>query len=229
MPHVLNLTLQDGSLTQPRPVPVAHAVVAGWTGRDTAAVEKHIAELEALGVKRPASTPIFYRVSAARLTTQPAIEATGPHSGGEVEFLLLRHAGRLWVGVGSDHTDREVEKYGVTVSKQMCDKPVAPQFWAYEDVAPHWDRLILRSFVMENGARKLYQEGTVAAMLDPLSLIRGYAPRGELEESTLMFGGTLAAHGGVRATDAFAFEIEDPVLGRRIAHAYRVIELPVLG
>ena len=44
--------------------------------------------------------------------------------------MLLQHAGRLWVGTGSDHTDREVEKYGVTVSKQMCDKPVAPVFWA---------------------------------------------------------------------------------------------------
>jgi len=33
-------------------------VVAGWTGRDVAAVEKHIRELEAIGVKRPKSTPM---------------------------------------------------------------------------------------------------------------------------------------------------------------------------
>jgi hypothetical protein len=39
------------------------------TGRDPAAVEKHIRELEALSVKRPASTPIFYRFAAARLIT----------------------------------------------------------------------------------------------------------------------------------------------------------------
>jgi hypothetical protein len=38
-------------------------------GRDPVAVEKHIKELELLGVKRPATTPIFYRVSNARLTT----------------------------------------------------------------------------------------------------------------------------------------------------------------
>jgi hypothetical protein len=48
------------------------AIIAGWTGRDPAAVEKHIRELEALGVKRPASTPIFYRFAAARLTTGAA-------------------------------------------------------------------------------------------------------------------------------------------------------------
>jgi Protein of unknown function (DUF2848) len=38
-----------------------------------------------------------------------------------------------------------------TVSKQMCDKPVAPVFWTFDDVAPHWDRLLLRAHVVENG------------------------------------------------------------------------------
>ena len=144
-PRSLSLTLQTKSSTRPSEVAIEQAVVAGWTGRDPAAVEKHIKELEALGVKRPATTPIFYRVSAARVTTDDQIEATGEGSGGEVEFVLLQHAGKLWVGTGSDHTDREVEKYGVTVSKQMCEKPIAPVFWAYDDVAPHWDRLILRA------------------------------------------------------------------------------------
>jgi hypothetical protein len=228
-PRILSLTLQDKSGTRSGHVAIAQAVVAGWTGRDPAAVEKHIRELEALGVKRPATTPIFYRVAAARLTTSDTIEAVGESSGGEVEFVLLQHAGKLWVGTGSDHTDREVEKYGVTVSKQMCEKPVAPIFWAYDDVAPHWDRLMLRAHVVEGGKRALYQEGSVAAMMDPRALIARHAGDGGLREDTLMFCGTLAAHGGVRPTREFAFEIEDPVLGRRIAHAYRVQTLPNLG
>jgi hypothetical protein len=228
-PCILSLTLQDKSGTRSGDVAITQAVVAGWTGRDPAAVEKHIRELEALGVKRPATTPIFYRVAAARLTTDDTIEAVGESSGGEVEFVLLQHAGKLWVGTGSDHTDREVEKYGVTVSKQMCEKPVAPTFWAYDDVAPHWDRLMLRAHVVEGGKRALYQEGSVAAMMDPLALIARHAGDGRLPEDTLMFCGTLAAHGGVRPTREFAFEIEDPVLGRRIAHAYRVRTLPNLG
>jgi hypothetical protein len=85
-----------------REVVVNDAVIAGWTGRDAVAVEKHIKELEALGVKRPATTPIFYRIAAARLTTDDTIEAVGESSGGEVEFVLLQDAGRLWVGAGSD-------------------------------------------------------------------------------------------------------------------------------
>ena len=228
-PRILSLTLQDKSGTRSGDVAITQAVVAGWTGRDPAAVEKHIRELEALGVKRPATTPIFYRVAAARLTTGDTIEAVGESSGGEVEFVLLQHSGKLWVGTGSDHTDREVEKYGVTVSKQMCEKPIAPMFWAYDDLAPHWDRLMLRAHVLEGGKRALYQEGSVAAMMDPRALIARHAGDGGLPEDTLMFCGTLAAHGGVRPTREFAFEIEDPVLGRRIAHAYRVRTLPNLG
>jgi hypothetical protein len=149
----------------------------------------------------------------------------------------------MWVGAGSDHTDREAETYGVTVSKQMCDKPVAPVFWAFDDVAPHWDRLMLRAYVIENGVRKIYQEGSVAAMLTPLDLIGRCAlaagtagvppavPDGKvlLPENTLMFCGTLAAQGGVRPTERFEFEIEDPVLGRAISHSYSVRILPVQG
>jgi hypothetical protein len=245
----LSLSLHGPSDARRSEITIDQAVIAGWTGRDPAAVEKHIKELEALGVKRPATTPIFYRVSAARLTTDDSIEAVGESSGGEVEFVLLQHGGKLWVGTGSDHTDREVETYGVTVSKQMCDKPLAPDFWAFDDVAPHWDRLLLRAHVVEGGKRILYQEGAVTAMMDPRALIeRAYGASKDareragaasqdareragarLPEGTVMFCGTLAAHGGVRATNEFAFELEDPVLGRKIAHAYRVQTLPLLG
>jgi hypothetical protein len=211
-----------------REVVVKDAVIAGGTGRDAIAVEKHIKELEALGVKRPATTPIFYRVAAARLTTDDTIEAVGESSGGEVEFVLLQDAGRLWVGAGSDHTDREVEKYGVTVSKQLCDKPIASVFWSYEEVAPHWDELILRAHVIEGGKSALYQEGAVTAMMHPQALLEKHSST-SLRDGTLLFGGTLAAHGGVRPTSEFSFELEDPVLGRKIAHRYRVRTLPILG
>jgi Protein of unknown function (DUF2848) len=228
--QTLSLTLQSSSSSVRRDVGIDDAIVAGWTGRDAAAVEKHIRELEALGVKRPAATPIFYRVSAARLTTGSEIEVVGTGSGGEVEFVLLQHDGRLWVGTGSDHTDRTVETYGVTVSKQMCDKPLAPVFWAFDEVAPHWDKLMLRAHVVENGERKLYQEGPVTAMLAPLDLIGRYLKgAAQLPDSTIMYCGTLAARGGVRPTERFEYEIDDPVLSRRIAHAYTVRVLPILG
>jgi hypothetical protein len=160
--RTLPLALEDGDRFAAHCVAVSELVIAGWTGRDPAAVEKHIAELEKLGVRRPATTPIFYRVSASRLTVSDHIEASGGASSGEIEFVLLQALGQLWVGVGSDHTDREVETYGVTVAKQMCDKPIAPTFWRLDTVWPHWDRLQLRAHIAEDGRSILYQEGPVA-------------------------------------------------------------------
>jgi hypothetical protein len=227
--RVLSLDLRDKSGAVRRDVRVDHLVLAGWTGRDRAAVQNHIDELADIGVKPPAATPVFYRVSAARLTTGDTIEAIGEGSGGEVEFILLQHDGRLWVGTGSDHTDREAEKHGITLSKQLCDKPIATTFSRYDDVAGHWDRLILRAHVTESGRRVLYQEGTLAQMIDAPGLISRYAADGRLAEGTMMFGGALPTIGSVRATDRFEFELEDPVLGRKLAHGYKVTKLPVHG
>src|SRR5439155_12379155 len=95
-------------------------IIAGWTGRDRAAVELHVAELAALGVKPPRSVPCFYRIGANLATNASAIDVAGGDSSGEVELVLVSLDEGLYVGVGSDHTDRRVEAYGVTVSKQMC-------------------------------------------------------------------------------------------------------------
>ena len=226
---VLALRFHSTAGVVSRDVDIRHLIVAGWTGRDRAAVEKHIRELEEIGVQRPASVPVFYRASASRLTTATAIEAIGEASSGEVEFVLLRDRGSLWVGVGSDHTDRKVEAYNVTVSKQMCDKPIAPDFWLFDEAVPHWDQLILRSRIAENGASVPYQEGSVAAMLDPRELMALAAGAAGRAEGTAMFCGTLAAKGGVRPSSRFDFEIEDPILHRRIAHGYAIETLANAG
>lgn len=206
---------------------ISRAVIAGWTGRDPIALEKHIRELEALGVARPSSTPIFYFVSTSRLITAPVIEVSGDRSSGEVEFVLVQSGGRLYVGVGSDHTDRAVEAYSVTVSKQLCDKPLAAELWDFAEVEGQWDKLVLRSWVFVDERRILYQEGSVSDMRAPADLIERFAGTTELPDGTVMFCGTLAAKGGIRPAQRFEFEIEDPVRGRRIRHGYDVVSLPV--
>src|SRR5579862_3365461 len=119
------------------PGQVQEVIIAGWTGRDRAAQERHIAELELLGVRRPATTPVYYRVSASRLTTSDSISVTGNDSSGEVEFIILYKGGSIWIGVGSDHTDRKIETYNITVSKQMCEKPMAPRVWLFDELSDH--------------------------------------------------------------------------------------------
>ena len=207
---------------------VRELVIAGWTGRDVAALEKHIRELEAIGVKRPKTTPIFYRVAASLLTSDNTIEVLGDQSSGEAECVVYGRDDGLFVGLGSDHTDRKAETVGVSLSKQMCAKPVSREVWRLEDVAAHWDRLILRSNVGTEGRRRLCQEGLVAAMRLPTELFKLYCG-GLLPVGTAMFCGTLAVHGGITPSETFEMELEDPVLGRKITHSYRVKTLPDQG
>jgi Protein of unknown function (DUF2848) len=205
-------------------------VIAGWTGRDAAAVEAHVAELERLGVKRPKTTPIFYRVGASLLTTAASIEVAGPDTSGEVEPVLIGLADGLWVGVGSDHTDRKAEAVGVTLAKQLCPKPVSAALWPFDEVADHWDALVLRSFATDRSGRRLYQEGAVAALRPPGELMARYLKsERRLPPGMAMFCGTLAVKGEIAPAARFEIELEDPVLGRRLAHAYRVVPLPVEG
>ena len=201
---------------------VQHLIIAGWTGRDAAALKQHIRELEEIGVKPPRITPVFYRVAASLLTTAEEIQVSGPDSSGEVEFVLLQKADGLWVTVGSDHTDRKAETIGVSLSKQLCAKPVAREAWRFAEVKPHWDKLLLRSWA--DGA--LYQEGPVTAMRAPEELMQKY---GGLRPSTAMFCGTLAAQGGIRPANRFRIELDDPVLKRKHAHEYTIKLLPVEG
>jgi hypothetical protein len=212
------------------PRDIRHLVIAGWTGRDQAALDAHISELEALGIARPKTTPIFYRVAALLLTIADTIEAIGAESSGEVECIVYALDDGLWLGLGSDHTDRKAEAIGVTLSKQMCAKPVGARLWRFSDVAPHWERLILRAFVTRAGKRRLYQEGPVTTMRAPEELIRLYTGgRGLLPAGTAMFCGTLAVHGGIEGGELFEMELDDPVLGRKLTHAYRVEQLPIEG
>ncbi|WP_416899861.1 MAG: DUF2848 domain-containing protein [Minwuia sp.] len=204
-------------------------VMAGWTGRDEAALWHHIEELKELGVKPPASVPVFYPLSPDRVTLGDLIHVSGEGNSGEVEYFLLKHRGETFVGCGSDHTDRDLESVSVTLSKQICDKPVAGTLWRYEDVAPHWDRLQLSAWCDFGNGEELYQQSTLDQMREPADLLaRGYA-NGELTEGGVMFGGAPGAIGGIRPAASFRMELHDPVLGRSLGHAYRIETLAMPG
>ena len=211
-----------------RRLEISSLVIAGWTGRDATAVEHHIAELAAIGVKRPRTVPCFYRLGANLLTTASELDVVGEDSSGEVEFVLISAPDALYVGVGSDHTDRKVEAYGVTVSKQMCPKPIGPELWRFADLESRWDRLLLRSHVTRAGKRLLYQEGPVSRMLAPQDLLARFPDsRGKLPPGTAMFCGTLAVRGEIGGGELFEVELDDPVKGRSLRHAYRARSLEI--
>ncbi|MGJ7579943.1 DUF2848 domain-containing protein [Variovorax sp. RHLX14] len=212
-------------------------VIAGWTGRDAAAIQHHIDELQAIGVPPPSSVPLYYRVGANLLTQSASIEALGPDSSGEAEPLLFFADGEWWLSVGSDHTDRKVETYSVVVSKQLCAKPVANTAWRWADVAGYQDELELRSRILEDGEWVPYQEGTFGS-IRPLAGLRDgiYATgdAGEVAEGRFMTCGTLGAipnakGEGIRPAAEMEIEIRDPRLKRSIVHRYAVQALEVIS
>ena len=221
-----NVVSRSGT-SAPSTVELDRLTIAGWAGRDREAIEHHIAELAALGVKRPSTTPLFYRLGAGLLTQAGQIDVVGLKSSGEAECVLVHTADGLLVTIGSDHTDREVEAYGVTVSKQICPKPVARDAWRFDDVVGHWDQLQLRAHAVLNGERRLYQQGSVASLLAAADLLE----RAPVPAGAAMFCGTLAVIGGIVGMgdgDALELELHDPVLNRTLRHAYRVRALPIV-
>jgi hypothetical protein len=208
-------------------VTVDHLIIAGWAGRNSAAVEHHIAELEALGVRRPTQIPCFYRVAASLLNPTTRIQVPGNDSSGETEFVLIPSSIGLLVGLGSDHTDRKVEAFDVTVSKQMCDKPIGSNAWVLAEVQGHWDELIMRTWRTRDGVRSLYQEGPVTNLLAPAALLGKLNDSASLSQGTAMFCGTQAVIGELGYGESFEMELFDPVLDRSLRHGYTVEALPV--
>ncbi|MEO0979088.1 MAG: DUF2848 domain-containing protein [Pseudomonadota bacterium] len=200
-------------------------IVAGWTGRDRAAVDHHIEELAAIGVPAPSTVPLYYQCAPALLTQETEIQALGDETSGEAEPFLLRQNGKTWIGLGSDHTDRALEVHSVAASKQICAKPVADVLWPLETVNPHLDDLILKSWIEENGSWVPYQDGKLASIL-PLEQLMSGAP---LAEGTAMLCGTLPAIGGVRPAPAFKMSLTDPVRGQSIDWSYRTATLRIIS
>jgi hypothetical protein len=226
---MLTFTRHCGERTDRVAVAIDRLVIAGWAGRDEAAIRHHIHELQAIGVPPPSSVPVFYRGAASLVTQLGRVEVLGPDSSGEIEPVIVALADGLWVTVGSDHTDRKAETYGIALSKQMCVKPVGTVLWRYDEVAPHWDELRLVAHAVIGGERELYQDGTLSALRPPPDLIEKWAGSAGLPAGTLMFGGTLGAIGGIRPAARFEMALIDPVLNRSIVHAYDIVELPVVS
>lgn len=212
------------SLTASWAEDIDHLTIAGWTGRDSCAVQRHIDELAELGVAPPSQVPLFYRVSHSLVTHEDEIEVLGTASSGEVEPVLVNRDGTLWLGLGSDHTDRELEAISVVRSKQACPKPVAAGLWRFDEVEAHQDKIVLRCHIEEDGAWVLYQDGSLASIRPLRSLIEEYG----LESGRAIFCGTLPSIGPVRPAKAYRMELIDSHSGRSIQLEYKVRTLPVV-
>lgn len=220
----LPLVVESRTGQQPLPFTVRRIVCGGYSSRDRAEVERHIKELERLGIPRPQEIPIFFSVASYLATAGGVVEVQGPFTSGEVEFVLLFGPGGPWVTVGSDQTDRFFERHSVPASKQLCPKVIAPTVWPVAEVEDHWDELVLRSWVRSGRKRRLYQEAALGAMLTPSALLPGLRRHAGRELAGLvLFSGTVPTiDGELIYGDAYELELADPRLERKIRTQYTV-------
>jgi len=174
---------------------------------------------------------MFYVVSKYLLQSCGKVEVVDGMSSGEVEYVVFVRDGKiLYVTVGSDHTDRDIERINVLKSKQMYPKIVPPDVWRYDDVRDHWDELIIRSFTTYGGNEILYQEASLNTIKHPEELIRLTVEELGVEaDGLVIFSGTVPLKTEkVIFGDSFRFELVDPILNRKLEFRYRVKTLPVM-
>lgn len=230
---ILNLKLIEKDRTAVLEFRVRRIVNAGYAGRNSEAVRAHIAELEKEGVAPPASVPMIFPVLSHNVTTADCIEVAGSKTSGEVEFVLLMDGDEVYVGVGSDHTDRELETYSIPISKQVCPNVLSGTVWRLQEVEDRWDSLILRSWVREtsDGDDVLYQKDFLTAILPPRELIdvvKDKIPDGDLS-GLLIYSGTIPVlTPGLFYGGYFRSELIDRQLNRELTCSYRVSKLDYL-
>jgi hypothetical protein len=218
----------DGQIER-RSVPVKRIANCGYTGRNEEEVHKHIAELQSEGVSPPKTFPTVYPKPSHLITMGGTIEVVSERTSGEAEFVLFPQGTESYVGVGSDHTDRNLEREDVVLSKTVCPNLVGETVWRLSDIVDHWDQLRLRSWTDPDS--QLYQEATLDAILPPDELVSLVTERStEPIEGTAVFSGSVGTETGELVYgDTFATELYDPVLERAISLEYDVRELDWLA
>jgi hypothetical protein len=177
-------------------------IIAGYTGRDRAMVQKHIDELAHEGIAPPPEVPMWYEMPPAILTTATAIETASPQSCGECEPVLIGIGDSLYLGIGSDHTARDVEREDIQKSKAVCPKPVGKSIVRIDSFAD-FDALTIESW-MDGEA---YQSGTVAQMIPLQTLLDGFRSRKNVKSFALFCGTVPLLTHGFRFGSKFSAKI----------------------
>jgi hypothetical protein len=221
----IRLTLERKELSKPVDFNFSRMVNAGYVGRNQEEVRRHVEELAKKGIVGPKSAPTLYPIIPRTLVTEDVIEVYGDKTSGEVEYVLLVQDERtIYVGLGSDHSDRHLEETDIPRCKQICPNVVSKTVWPLAEVRDHWDDLEIQSKVIKDGQEILYQKGLLKLILDPKSLIEFVRTKipGPLD-GTVIFSGTLGILPGKFVFgEKFLAELIDPILYRSLELAYDV-------
>lgn len=224
--NTLQLELESGGQVQPLSFTVQRMVNIGYGGRNQAAVQAHIEELRHQGVPPPPQTPYCIPVAARHITTDESMEVLPGNTSGEAEAVFFLQGGNVYVGVGSDHSDRDLEVASIDKAKQICPNFVSRRVWRMGEIAERWDDLVLTSHVTDTeGRERLYQNGTLAMLLPARTLLDCVFQRwpDRTREGLVIYSGTIPLAGKpVGDAAQFRCALADPATGRRLECRYGI-------
>lgn len=199
-------------------------IICGYTGRDVEAVQAHIRELVAIGVRPPQTVPSFYLLNPDLLTTDDEVNPSGSETSGEVEPVLLRADGSWYLGVGSDHTDRRIERSDVAQAKAVCPKPISRTVVRLQNglSVDWWDDAVVTCWSDDS----VYQSGRLEALRRPADLYGLLmAEVGQVEGDVAIFAGTLPLmQGEFVMASKWTLELRVPD-GEILRHSYRTTDM----
>lgn len=227
----IELILDEKDKRKPLTFSYTRMANAGYVGRDQEEVRRHVNELAKKGIPGPKETPTLYPVILRNLVMDNEIEVYGNETCGEVEYVLLvKDKDTIYVGVGSDHTDRHLEELDIPRAKQICPNVISHRVWPLSEVRDHWDELMLEARVVKGGEEILYQQGPLALILDPDALLKFVSSKLKSPlENVIIYSGTLGSlTGGFVFGEQFMAKLTDPKLNRDLSLNYKILPLSYL-
>ena len=221
----VDVSIDSKSGRTPRTFEIARMYNLGSATRNAETARAHQEEVAKIGIHIAYDVPAprIYPIATHALTTGTSIEAQTDRSSGEVEIVILV-AEQVYVGVGSDQTDRALETVSIPWSKQVTANVLAPVLWPLEEMRERWDECVLRSSV---DGRK-YQEVGTAAFLHPDDMLRVLRERVTKlpRRDFIVFGGTIVSlDKELGFGKTWTVELDDPKGGRKIRHSYEIHNL----
>lgn len=229
MTHRMDITIEGPGEPEQRTIDLVRTYNLGFTIRDKEKMQRHLDEVEGVEVAWPDRPPIIFPISPWATLTDTDVPVQYASTSGEIEIVTLRDGDEVLVGVGSDHTDRELEKTDVPWAKQVGPNVVSPTFWRWSDVEDHWDEVTLHSWVAAEpgGEEVLYQKGSVAEFWTPIEMLEGVEGRvPDVDGAELFMSGTIVSEGEkLDFGRVFRMRMHDPVTDRTLEHTYTVTVL----
>ena len=197
----------------------------GSATRDPQTAVAHQEEVAKSGIHIAFDVPAprIYPIARHVVTTDDEVLVQSDRTSGEVE-IVIHVADRVYVGVGSDHTDRALETVSIPGSKQACANHLAPVLWPWDEMRDTWDNCVLRSWV--DG--RLYQEVGVDAFLSPDDILATLRERvaDVPERDFMVYCGTIVSvDKALGFGTEWRYQLDDPAHGRAIEARYAVTDI----